>query len=165
MARETVHIEGLQAIMRRLQAFPVEMSKNGGPVRTGLRKAGNVIRDEAKRNIGRIVDVPNIGGKDYSSGTLAKNVKVVRAKAPRNFRGETVFVLIPSKARYPVNARTPSGIGVRTVGAMLEYGTAKRRPMPWIRPAFHAKKDEAVRVMIDETEKAISKIERKLSLT
>lgn len=48
---------------------------------------------------------------------------------------------------------------------MLEYGTSKRKPMPWARPAFHAKKQEAVTVMIAETEKGISKIEKKLAAT
>ena len=165
MARETVHIDGLQALLARLLAFPVEMSKNGGPVRAAVRKAGNVIKAAEQANIRQIVADPNVGGDNRSTGVLEKSVKVTRARAPEKYKGETAFVLIPKRARYPVSEKTPSGIGVATVGAMLEYGTSKRRPMPWARPAFESKKDEAVRVMIEETEKGIARIEKKLGGT
>ena len=165
MARESVQIEGLGAILRRLQAFPKEMSARGGPVRAGVRKGAVVIQKAMQANVQQIIATPNIGGNDYSTGLLQKSIKPVRAKAPKQYKGETFFVMIPRRARYPVTEKTPTGIGVKTVGAMLEYGTSKRAAMPWARPAFAAKKQEAVNVMIAETEKGISKIEKKLAAT
>ena len=80
-------------------------------------------------------------------------------------KGESFLVTVPHRIRYPIGKRTPSGIGVATVGKMLEYGTPKRQPMPWMRPAFHAKKDEAAKVMADEVLKGIARLEKKLART
>ena len=166
MARETVSIEGLDDVLRRLRALGPEASKRGGPVRAAVRKGAVVIQKEAQANVRRIVATPNIGGGDVSTGLLEKSIKPIRMKARRGGeKGETFMVTVPRRARYPVGKRTPSGIGVATVGKMLEYGTPKRQPMPWMRPAFHAKKDEAAKVMADEVLKGIEKLEKKLART
>lgn len=52
MARELVHVEGLRGVVDTLRQLPPEMvSKNGGVVRSGLRKGALVIRDAARRQI------------------------------------------------------------------------------------------------------------------
>lgn len=166
MARETVTIEGLDDVLRRLRALGAEASKRGGPVRAAVRKGAVVIQKEAQANVLRIVATPNIGGGDVSTGLLEKSIKPIRMKAMRGGeRGESFLVTVPRRARYPISKRTPSGIGVATVGKMLEYGTSKRQPMPWMRPAFHAKKDEAAKVMADEVLNGIEKLEKKLART
>lgn len=166
MARETVTIDGLDDVLRRLRALGAEASKRGGPVRAAVRKGAVVIQKEAQANVRRIVATPNIGGGDVSTGLLEKSIKPIRMKAKRGGeKGESFLVTVPRRARYPISKRTPSGIGVATVGKMLEYGTSKRQPMPWMRPAFHAKKDEAARVMADEVLNGIEKLEKKLART
>lgn len=165
MARETVRIEGLDALLRRLKALPAEMSKRGGPVRQGVQKAAALIRDAAKANVRQIVAEPNIGGRDESTGLMEKSIKAMRARQSHKYKGETYFVTIPSKVRYPIGKRTPSGIGVATVAKMLEYGTSKQSPKPWMGPAFHGKKVQAVQVMVDTVIKGVDKIERKLATT
>jgi HK97 gp10 family phage protein len=163
MARETVRIEGLDTVLRRLRALGPAASKRGGPVRAAVRKGAVVIQKAAQANVRRIVAAPNIGGHDVSTGTLEKAIKPVRAKAPQKYKGETYFVTVSKRARYPISKRTPSGIDAATVGKMLEYGTSKRKPMPWMRPAFHAKKEEAAQVMATEVEKGIAKLEAKVA--
>lgn len=164
MAREVVNVEGLEEVKRRLEALPAEFaSKNGGPVRVGLRKGALVIRNAARANVARIVAEPNVGGGDESTGLLEKSITVKRGRALRNGKGERVFVLVSKRARYPIEPRTPSGIGVEQVGRMLEYGTSRRRAMPWMGPAFHATREEAVRVVVAEVGNAITRIERKLA--
>ena len=163
MARETVRIDGLDDIIRRLKALGAEASKRGGPVRAGVRAGAVVIQKEMQANVARIVAEPNIGGGDDSSGLLEKSIKPLRQKAHKTLKGETFIVTVPKRTRYPVNEKTPTGIDVATVGKMLEYGTAKRRPMPWARPAFHAKKEAAAKQMVDVTLKGIEKLERKLA--
>ncbi|HSD16784.1 MAG TPA: HK97-gp10 family putative phage morphogenesis protein [Thermomonas sp.] len=163
MARETVRIEGLDAVLRRLKALGVEAQKAGGPVRAGVRAGAVVIQKEMQENVRRIVAAPNIGGGDESTGLLEKSIKPMRAKARRDgLKGETFIVTAAKRARYPIGDRNKTAIAVATVGKMLEYGTPKRQPMPWARPAFHAKKDEAVKKMVEVTLKGIKKIERKL---
>ena len=163
MARDSVRIEGLDDVLRRLKALGPEASKRGGPVRSAVRKAAVVIQKQAQANVQHIVATPNIGGQDYSTGTLRKSVRVMRQKARNDgVKGESYIVTVPRRARYDISPRTPSGIGVATIGKMLEYGTAKRQPMPWMRPAYHAKGGEAVTVMRDELLKGIETLERKL---
>lgn len=164
MSIDTVTIQGLDDVVRRLKALGAEASKRGGPVGAGVRAGANVIRKEMQANVGRIVATPNKGGGDESTGLLEKSIKSLRAKARRDgMKGETYIVTVPKRARYPVTEKTPSGIGVATVGKMLEYGTSKRKAMPWARPAFHAKKGEALKVMTDTTLKAIERLERKVA--
>jgi len=164
MADNAFHIEGLDGVLEALQALPKEVSqKNGGPVRRVLRKAANLIRDEAKKNVGRIVSVPNVGGGDFSTGLMEKSISVVRGRPHRALNGERMMVLIPKRRRYPVSQRTPTGVSVATVGRMLEYGTEKRQPMPWMRPAFHAKKMEAVQLVVRELPRDIARLAAKLS--
>ena len=164
MARETVRIEGLDTLLDRLRRLGPEASKRGGPVRRAVRKGAVIIANEAKANVRQIV-AANATGQDESSGTLEKSIRPVRGKPNRNgLKGETFFVMIPKRARYPISKRTPTGIRVSTVGQMLEYGTAKRRPYPWMGPAFHAKKGEAVRVITDDLLKGIEALEKKLGM-
>ena len=164
MARETVRIEGLDALLNRLRRLGPEAAKRGGPVRRSVRKGAVVIANQAKANVRQIV-AANATGQDESSGTLEKSIRPVRGKPNRNgLKGETFFVMIPKRARYPISKRTPTGIRVSTVGQMLEYGTAKRRPYPWMGPAFHAKKGEAVRVITDDLLKGIEALEKKLGM-
>ncbi len=163
MAASTTTIQGLDTLLRRLKALGPEASKRGGPVRSAVRKGAVVIQKAMQANVQQIVQTPNVGGSDVTTGTLVKSIKPIRAKTPQKYKGETYFVTIPRSARYPVDRRTPSGIGVATVGKMLEYGTSKRKPMPWARPAFHAKQGEAAQVMASELEKGIGKLERKVA--
>jgi HK97 gp10 family phage protein len=163
MARESVRIEGLDTLLRRLKALGPAASKRGGPVRAAVRKGAVVIQKAAVANVERIVAEPNVGGDNDSTGLLAKSIKPMRAKSPRQYKGETYFVTVPRRARYPIDTRTPTGIAVATVGKMLEYGTSKRQPMPWMGPAFNAKKGEAADVMAAELEKGIARLERKVA--
>jgi len=163
MADSAFKISGLDGVLQSLQELPKEVAqKNGGPVRKVLRKAALVIRDEERRNVARIVADPNVG-PDESTGLMEKSIVVVKGKPHSTLNGERMFVLIPKRKRYPFSPRTPTGISVAMVGRMLEYGTSRRQAMPWARPAFHAKKGEAVAVVVKELPAEIDKIVRKLS--
>lgn len=164
MNRETVRIEGLDQVLDRLRRLGPEASKRGGPVRVAVRKAALVIVNQAKANVRQITETPNVGGRDDSTGLMEQSIRPIRGRPNRGgVKGETYLVTIPRRVRYPVDKRTPTGVGVATVGRMLEYGTSKRRPMPWMGPAFHTKKAEAVQVMTDEVVKGIARIERRLA--
>lgn len=157
-------IEGLDGVLKSLQELPKEVSqKRGGPVRTALRKGANLIRNEARANVRRITDAPNVGGGDKSTGLLEKSISVVRGRQHATLNGERMFVLVPRRRRYPIDARTTSGIAVVTIGRMLEYGTSKMPAHKWMGPAFHAKKGEAVTTIVTELRKGIDRIVAKLA--
>lgn len=162
--QQAFHIDGLDGVLARLQALPKELTqKSGGPVRKALRKAANVIRDEARANVRRITAEPNVGGGDNSTGMLEKSIVVVKGRAHKTLNGERMFVLVPKRRRYPISERTPTGMPVAMVGRLLEYGSSRQKGHPWMRPAFHAKKQEAINVVVRELPKEIDKIVRKLA--
>ena len=167
MARETVRVEGLNGVLDALRSLPGEIvSKNGGPVKLALKKAAEVLRDEARGNVRRIVSEPNAAGLDESTGLLEKNIVATRGKPPQGKNGERYLVRIRRK-RYEEKEGKP--VVTPQVGRLLEYGTDTRQPMPWLRPAFDAKKGEALRVFVDEMQKrtaaAIKKAERMARLS
>jgi HK97 gp10 family phage protein len=163
VARETFSIEGLAEVKARLEALPRELvSKGGGPVRVGLRKGALVIRDKMRQNAQEVIDRPNVGGGDESTGLLVKSITVKRGKAHASLKGERYWVMIPKRLRYPISTRSPSGISVERVGQMLEYGTSRVPAYPWAGPAFHATKGEAVAVVVREMGRGLSRVEKQL---
>ena len=167
-------IQGLDDVLDRLQALPKKVvQERGGPVRKVARNAVHIIRDQARINMKRIISSPNMktlpdgsrvpSGDDVSTGRMVEKIMTVKGRQHKTLNGERYMMLIPKRARYPVSQRTPTGIGVAMIGRMLEYGTARRAPMQWARPAFHAKKDEAVRYVQRELPREIDKVVKKLA--
>lgn len=159
MAVETVRIQGLEGVLKTLQSLPPEIvSKRGGPVRSALRKASKIMVDEAKANVQKIIDEPNIGGEESKSiGHLQKNIITARDSKMRG--GERYKVGVRRK-RYPDGRTSKSA---NAVGALLESGTENRRPMPWMRPAFDAKKHVVLQVFTVEINKKLDRIVNKLA--
>jgi HK97 gp10 family phage protein len=163
MAREAVRIEGLAGVLEQLQALPAEIvSKAGGPVKFALREAANLLRDESKRNVRRIIDTPNQGGDDKSTGLLLLSIVAGRSKPRPGVKGERFAVRIRAKQKYPESRG--ENLTAAKIGRQLEFGTEKREPMPWLRPAFDSKKNEALQVFSTElrkrTDAAIKRAER-----
>lgn len=163
MAREVVRVEGLEGVLDVLRKLPAEVvSKAGGPIKFGVKAAAEVLRDEAKQNVQRIIDEPNVGGVNKSTGLLKKSIIASRGRMPAGVNGEMYRVRIKPRQRYP-ESRGENLTAVQ-IGRQLEFGTEKRAPMPWLRPAFDAKKREALRVFVSEVNKrttaAIKKLER-----
>jgi HK97 gp10 family phage protein len=161
MAREAFRVEGLAGVMKTLKELPPELvSKRGGPVRSALRKASKLLVDEAKANVERIVLMPNADGlPSDSTGLLRKNIVTVRDNKMQA-KGERYVVKVRRK-RYPDQKGKP--VNTRQVGALLEYGTEKRQPMPWLRPAFESRKHQVPQFFSDEINKQLDKIVKKLA--
>ncbi|PZQ09937.1 HK97-gp10 family putative phage morphogenesis protein [Pseudoxanthomonas winnipegensis] len=160
---EAFRVSGLDGVLDKLQRLPSEVvSKNGGPVRKVLRNAAKIIRDEARKNVRAITDEPNVGGANFSTGTLENAISVVKGKSHATLNGERYFVLVPKRKRYPIDQRTPTGIAVATIGRMLEYGTSKRRPIPWMRPAYYAKRQAVVDYVQSNLTAEIDKVIKKM---
>lgn len=162
MAVESVRIVGLEGVLKTLRELPPELvSKHGGPVRSALRKASLLMVNEMKANIQKIVDEPNIGGRDRSTGLLKDNIVTTRTSSRMKQKGEQYRARVRRKV-YPKigNEKT---VTTAQVGALLEAGTEKRRPMPWARPAFEAKKGEVIPLFTLELNKSLTRIVNKLA--
>ena len=165
MARETVKIEGLDGVLKTLRELPPEVvSKNGGPVRSALAKAARMMRDEAAANVQKIIDAPNIGELPTESiGLLEKSIQARRGRL-KGEKGELYVVRIKPKQMYPDKFQDKrNSVSAAKVGRQLEYGTEKRMPMPWLRPAFDAKKGQVITLFVSELNKKLGAIVRKLA--
>lgn len=162
MAREVVRIEGLRGVLDTLKQLPPEIvSKSGGPVRASLRAAANVLRKEAQANVQRIIDTPNAGGlPSESTGLLKKSIVSARVKPRGGKKGEFFSVRIK---KQPYLADRKTSMQTVQVGRLLETGTERRKPMPWLRPAFDSKKGAALQKFVDEMNKRAQKIIDKIA--
>lgn len=165
MARETVKIEGLDGVLKTLRELPPEIvSKNGGPVRSALSKAANMMLAEAKLNVRKIIDAPNQSGGDESTGLLLLSLRAKRGRLGGGEKGELYSVGIKQKQMYPAKFQDKrNSVSAAKVGRQLEYGTEKRMPMPWLRPAFDAKKGQVITMFVSELNKKLGAIVRKLA--
>lgn len=150
MAVETVKLEGLRGVLDMLKKLPPEMvSKSGGPVKLALKKAANLLRDAAQANVQRIIEEPNVDGEASKSiGLLKKSIVSARGKMPPGLKGERQSVRIRKNQKYPESRG--KGLTAAQIGRQLEYGTEKREPKPWLRPAFDANKEAATQLFVTE---------------
>lgn len=161
MARETFRIEGLEAVVKTLTSLPPELvSKRGGPVRTALQKAAKMMQGAEQTKLQAIIDQENADGKPTeSTGLLKQNIVVKRGRLAGGEKGELYSVSVRRKS-YPAD----KGKRVTTpqVARLLEYGTEKRMPMPFIRPAFEENKSKVAPLFVAELSKRLAAIVKKL---
>lgn len=160
MAREEFRVEGLEPVRRTLESLPAEVvSKRGGPVRTALQKAAKMIQVEEQRRVQAIIDAPNVDGRQVSTGLLKQNIVVKRGRLGGGEKGELYSVRVRNK-RYP-GSRGAQG-STAQIARLLEYGTERRPPMPFIRPTFEATKAKVAPLFVAELDKRLAGIVRKL---
>lgn len=163
MAVETVTVRGLSETLAALDDIRQQISATGAkvkrsnPLAAALRQGANVILQQARANVDAIVAIPNVGGRDLSTGTLRKAIKVGRPSRRhwRNQHAELARVYIDHKVRYPVSRAGKKYNRASDIGWMLEFGTEKRAPMPIMRPAFENRKQQAVETFRAEFEKRV----------
>lgn len=173
MARESFRIEGVKGTLETLKQLPPEIvSKNGGPVRSALRKASKLILDQAKTNVEGIIAEPNVDGRFVSTGLALKSLRIKRIRPLYGQKGEAFIVAVRRK-KYEgrtIQRLTKRGtkgkakpLYTNDVLFMLEHGTERRIPMPWMSTAFDMKKSEALSVFTTELPKLVARIVKRLA--
>jgi HK97 gp10 family phage protein len=151
---DTQTLHGLDDVLRKLQSLPPEIvSKRGGPVRSALRKGGKVIQQAAIANLEANKDDTD---SYVNTGLLAKSVALGRDPNPQRSGANERYRIFVRRKTYPD--------GKKTIAAAryLEFGTEKMAPKPWLLPAFLANKERALATVVDELNKGIERIIRKL---
>lgn len=142
-------VVGIPGIIRTLNSLPPEIvSKKGGPVKASLAKAARLIRDEARSNLQRSVE---LRGAD-STGTTLRSVIASRGKAPSDGNGERYLVRVKKRSFENAKGYTTSTL---MTANLLEYGSAHQAPTPWLRPAVTSKGQQAIEVMVSELQRRI----------
>lgn len=131
----SLDFSGLLDLSKDLEAL--SKAESGNVLRQATRASAAVFREEARRLAPK------------RTGKLARNIVVV---SQRSRQGEAV-----------------AGIRVRSQGKdsgrinsyywrFVELGTSKMPPVPFIRPAFDTKQNEAVQAAFDKANAAIDKV-------
>lgn len=123
-----VKVHGLSDLAAALKALPREIAgKNGGPLRSALRSAAVVIRNEARLRAPR------------ESGRLSNAIAVPRDKSPGDVTER--YVVKPKRGK---SRNDPRGAYFWT---FVEFGTEKqpKQPkQPFLRNAYDSRKDAAL---------------------
>jgi HK97 gp10 family phage protein len=156
-------VTGLDGVLDMLKKLPPEVvSKRGGPVKAALRKGALVIQAEEKKNLLAVIARTDDQIERQATGLLLDNIIVSRGKQPIGTKGERYLVRVKRKVYLRNNNEGGDTTTLKTA-RLLEYGSSKQPPRPWIRPAAAAKAQEAVDVTSQELVKRINAIVKKLA--
>lgn len=126
---DTRTLRGLDDVMSKLRALPAEVvSKNGGPVKSALRKGGVVIQKAAQENIRRVVS--NTVAAGYTSTkVLEKSIVVRRDPNPqRSGASERYRVMIARGRKYEGRTNKGKPLTAIMTGRWLEFGDEHQLP-------------------------------------
>jgi len=70
-------------------------------------------------------------------------------------------VRIRRKTYYPEHRGR--AVSAYRVGMLLERGTERREPMPWLQPAYDAKKNEVLKIFEQQLRYKVTRIVRRLA--
>jgi len=154
---EQVSIHGLDGLLRSLREAPKAIQ--GRAVQAGMRKGGNVIRDDARRRAPK------------ATGFMASQIVTRRANSKSRQRagvgrGFTVGVKTGRRRKYANTKRNRRRGRVGKVyeesgwayyWRFVEFGTKNMRASPFLTPAGETKGPEAAQVIINETWAALDK--------
>lgn len=151
-----VEVQGLKELADALRALPKELaSKSGGPLAKGLRAAANVIKNEAKHR------APVLRNKTpyRKPGTVRDAIRVRRDRIQAPGATETFEVYVKQAKGGSRGTFSPDD---PFYWRFLEFGTKKMAARPFMRPAFEAKKDEALNTFETVLAAAIAKANAKV---
>jgi len=160
-----IRLSGLEGVLDSLHQLPPEIvSKNGGPVKLALAKGARLIRDQARLNLTTVINQ----ARGDSTGLLEKNVVASRGKTVLNGRGERYLVRVRRKAYdgEKIGKREKAGKRVTTqkTAHLLEYGSSRQPPRPWLRPAFANTAETALRTIENDLARRIKLLIKKHGL-
>ena len=126
----TVTMDGVDALNKKLEGLKYDMIKKGG--RFALRKAAQVIRDQARSNAQRL-DSSETGRSIASNITEKWNGRINKLTGDLAFRvGVNQGAVLPKKGEHPDEAAG----GPTPHWRLLEFGTEKMAARPFMVPAM-----------------------------
>ena len=162
---DTRTLHGLDDVLAKLKALPPEIaSKNGGPVKSALRKGGVVIQKQAQANIRRVTRDTEAAGY-VSTDVLAKAVVVRRDPNPRRSGASERYRVLVARGRTYDGRLNKKGVPLTAImtGRWLELGTEDQRAEPWLTPAYFTAREKALATIVTELSKGIDRAIKKIS--
>ena len=122
-----IKIEGLKELERKLLGMAPKLAKNG--LRSAVAAGSRVIMAEARKNV------------PVDTGTLRRAIYMKQIREQSSNSKQTYFVGVRRGKSEQKKNRDGYYFG------FVEFGTARMAAQPFLRPAFEAKKTDAVEVI------------------
>lgn len=157
MADFSVTMTGVEELSKKLQGLAYDMQKKGG--RFALRKAAQVIRDQAKANA-QSIDDPK------SRDDITKNIAEKWGSKFNKSMGDLMFRVGVLGGAGGNQSKKDQGQGLPGGDTrhwrFVEFGTEKMAARPFLRPAMEQAAQRATDVFINQYDKAIDRALKKI---
>ena len=135
MAETRVHVAGLRELQEKLRNLAPNLARNG--LRAAVSAGAALIRNDARQRAPK------------RTGEMARDIQIKRERESTDFHAlYSVFVRSGKKSRLAGKGRNVDRDSY--YWRFVEFGTAKMAARPFMRPAFEAKKEEAVLAIRDK---------------
>jgi HK97 gp10 family phage protein len=141
MADELVmRVEGLDELAQKMRMMAPRLAKNG--LRAAVYAGAKVIRDEARLRAPRWTGPVSKGHPP--PGTLRRSIIMKQIREQSDARRQTFYVAVRHGKQYRNQGKKGNLSQDAFYWRFVEFGTVKMSARPFMRPAFEAKKREAV---------------------
>lgn len=166
MARDEVELKGVDEIVKRLKALPVEARRGpNSPFRFGLMKSADVVEKRAQ------AFAPKESG-EYAKGIRKRFIKKfsggsdIKYQVAPKHRGMGLWLEYGTGTHYggePITPRKRKVLADRDTREV--YGTTVKgqRAQPHLRPAFYASGSKAIATFAIEAGKKLDRLVKKLA--
>lgn len=158
-----VRIEGLDALHTRIKNISANMRAKGA--RSAVRKGANVIRDAAKQLAGQ-VDRPETPLKIADNIAVQFAARTFRRTGDIQFRvgvrgGAKQYANTKENRRARRVGQTYATGGSTWYWRFVEFGTARSRARPFLRPAMENNMDRSFAAIVAEFNKQLDRFAKK----
>lgn len=148
---ELQHVAGLKELQAALKELPQRIARN--VLRGAVGAGAAVIRNEAKARAP--ISTGDRGAGHPSPGTLRRAIYQKQIRELSSAVKQTFYVGVRKGKQYRGQGKKGNLSQDAYYAKFVEFGTAKMAARPFMRPAFEAKKGEAVQAIKDYLAKRI----------
>lgn len=151
-------IKGLRELSRALRELPARVARND--LQAATAAGARVIRDEAKMRAP--IYTGSVSDGHPKPGTLRKSIILKAIRELSNNVRRVVFVTVRHGKKFQSVGKKNANMDA-FYWRFVEFGTKKMRAQPFMRPAFEARKRDAVEAIKDKLAERIAEHKRDLS--
>jgi len=140
MMADLVHVSGLKELNDALKQLPERIARNA--LRGGVYAGAKVVQGEAKLKAPRYTGPVSQGHPP--PGTLQRSIIMKQIPEQSSLYKQTFYVTVRQGKQYRNQGKKGNLSQDAFYWRFVEFGTAKMSARPFLRPAFEAKKQEAV---------------------
>ena len=146
MDNNLLQLQGFREMAEKLRQMGPKLARKH--LRRGPAAAAAMIRDVARMLA------------PHDTGEMKKDILVKRAKNRRNEMSATYELFVRSGKKSRASGRSRNVDKDSFYWRFQEFGTSRMAAQPFIRPAFEAEKEEAVKIIGEVLEAGIAEVAR-----